>query len=110
MANKLSNRLLCGAAAALIAAAAPALAADQPGAFSFSFSFGKNQEAQRAEETAAQLKELDQRLYAYADRYTTLIVSAADEIVQGNPDADQRRLAHQVKLVGASSIYDIVTN
>ncbi len=92
----------------MLCAAAAASAADKPGFFSFSF--GKNQDAQRAEETATQLKELDQRLYAFADRYTTLIVSAADEIVQGNPDADQRRLAHQIKLVGTSSIYDIVTN
>jgi hypothetical protein len=96
------------AALLMLCAAATAGAADKPGFFSFNF--GKNEDAQRAEESAAQLKELDQRLYAFADRYTTLIVSATDEIVQGNPDADQRRLAHQVKLVGTSSIYDIVTN
>lgn len=67
-------------------------------------------EAQRAEEIVAQLKELDQRLYAFADRYTTLIVSASDDIARDNPSAEQRRLAHQIKLVGTSSIYDIVTN
>jgi hypothetical protein len=91
-----------------VAITQPATAADKPGFFSFSF--GKSNEEQRAEDTSAQLKELDQRLYAFADRYTTLIVSAADEIVEGNPNADQRRLAHQIKLVGTSSIYDIVTN
>lgn len=95
-------------AATLALAAAPALAADKPGFFSFAF--GKDTTQQRAEESSAQLRELDQRLYAFADRYTTLIVSAADEMVMNNPDADQRRLAHQIKLVGTSSIYDIVTN
>jgi hypothetical protein len=99
--------ILCALAAAVLPAL-PAAAADKPGFFSFSF--GKSAEEQRAEVVAAQLKELDQRLYAFADRYTTLVVSAADEIVQGNPDLDQRRLAHQIKLVGTSSIYDIVTN
>jgi hypothetical protein len=97
-----------GALMLFIAGTAPVGAADKPGFFSFSF--GKSKDEQRTEEVTAQLRELDQRLYAYADRYTTLIVSAADEIVQGNPNADQRRLAHQIKLVGTSSIYDIVTN
>jgi hypothetical protein len=96
---------LCSAA---LLCASTALAADKPGFFNFSFGKAK-EEQRRAEQTAAQLKELDQRLYAFADRYTTLLVSAADEIVQGNPDAEQRRLAHQIKLVGTSSIYDIVT-
>lgn len=72
--------------------------------------FGKNKEEQASEQNLARLKELDQRLYAFADRYTTLVVSAADEIVANNPDPEQRRLAHQIKLVGTSSIYDIVTN
>jgi hypothetical protein len=110
MATSLSARIAWALALSLGCVAAPAAAAEKTGGFNFSFSFGKNQDQQRAEETAAQLKELDQRLYAFADRYTTLIVSAADEIVQGNPSADQRRIAHQIKLVGTSSIYDIVTN
>ncbi len=101
------SRFISLCALALLMAATNAAAADKPGFFNFSFG-GKDQ--QRAEETAAQLRELDQRLYAFADRYTTLIVSAADDIVRGNPDAEQRRLAHQIKLVGTSSIYDIVTN
>lgn len=94
----------------LIALAGAATAAEGPGGFSFSFSLGNDKAKQRAEETAAQLRELDQRLYAFADRYTTLIVSATDEIVAGNGHAEQRRLAHQIKLVGTSSIYDVVTN
>ncbi len=97
-----------GALLMLCANTGPARAADAPNAFSFGF--GPSQEDKRAQETATQLKELDQRLYAFADRYTTLLVSATDEIIHGNQDADQRRLAHQIKLVGTSSIYDIVTN
>jgi hypothetical protein len=103
------SRRLAAVLAAMLLSAAVAHAQDKKG-FSFNFGFGKGKEEQRAEEVSTQLKELDQRLYAYADRYTTLVVSAADDIVQGNPDADQRRLAHQIKLVGTSSIYDIVTN
>jgi hypothetical protein len=107
MRSSFSRRLAALLAVGLLAVAAQAQ--DSKG-FSFNFSFGKGKEEQRAQEISAQLKELDQRLYAYADRYTTLVVSAADEIVEGNTDADQRRLAHQIKLVGTSSIYDIVTN
>lgn len=93
----------------LLALAAPATPAlELPHLLSFGL-LGKSAEQKRAEGQAAMLKELDLRLYAFADRYTTLIVSAVDEMVQGNPSADQRRLAHQVKLVGTSSIYDIVT-
>jgi hypothetical protein len=58
-----------GALVIASASALPAAAADKPGFFSFSF--GKSNEEQRAENTSAQLKELDQRLYAFADRYTT---------------------------------------
>ena len=68
----------------VMGASAPAAAADKPGLFSFNF--GKSADEQRAAEGSAQLKELDQRLYAFADRYTTLIVSAADDMVQGNPN------------------------
>ena len=54
--------------------------------------------------------ELDKAAYAFADRYTTLIVAATDAMIRDNPSAEQRRLAHQVKLVGISGVYDIVTN
>jgi hypothetical protein len=56
------------------------------------------------------VQELDQLTYAFADRYLTYIVSACELIEKDNPNAEQRRLAHQVKLVQVSSIYDIVTN
>ena len=54
-------------------------------------------------------KVLDQICYAYADRYMTLIVSACDAIAKDNPSAEQRRLAHLIKLTGVTSTYDIVT-
>jgi hypothetical protein len=61
----------------------------------------------QAKVTAA---ELDKAAYAFADRYTTQIVAATDALLRGNPPAEQRRLAHQVKLVSVSGVYDIVTN
>lgn len=54
--------------------------------------------------------ELDKSAYAFADRYTTQIVAATDAILRDNPSPEQRRLAHQVKLVSVSGVYDIVTN
>lgn len=59
---------------------------------------------------AITMQELDQMTYAFADRYLTYIVSACEAIEKNNPNAEQRRLAHQVKLVQVSSVYDIVTN
>lgn len=61
----------------------------------------------RVKVTAA---ELDKAAYAFADRYTTQIVAASDAVLRDNPSAEQRRLAHQVKLVSVSGVYDIVTN
>ena len=54
--------------------------------------------------------ELDKAAYAFADRYTTQIVAATDAVLRDNPSPEQRRLAHQVKLVSVSGVYDIVTN
>ena len=65
------------------------------------------QEAAPKRVTAA---ELDKAAYAYADRYTTQIVAATDAIARGNASPEQRRAAHQVKLVSVSGVYDIVTN
>lgn len=68
--------------------------------------------AQTAAETPAKVtaSELDKAAYAFADRYTTQIVAATDAVLRGNPSAEQRRLAHQVKLISVSGVYDIVTN
>jgi hypothetical protein len=46
----------------------------------------------------------------FADRYMTYIVTAAEQIEKNNPNAQHRRLAHRIKLVQVSAIYDIVTN
>ncbi len=54
--------------------------------------------------------DIDKAAYAFADRYTTQIVAAADGILRDNPSPEQRRAAHQVKLVSVSGVYDIVTN
>jgi hypothetical protein len=53
--------------------------------------------------------ELDQTLNAFADRYATHIVAATTAIAQGNPSAEQRRLAHLLKLGTVSSMYDIAS-
>ena len=54
--------------------------------------------------------DLDKAAYAFADRYTTHVVTAADAILAANPTPEQRRAAHAVKVVSVSGIYDIVTN
>ena len=53
--------------------------------------------------------ELEQALNAYADRYATHIVAATSAIARDNPSAEQRRIAHLVKLGAVSSVYDIAT-
>ncbi len=65
-----------------------------------------------AQQTASRVTaaELDKAAYAFADRYTTQIVAATDAVLRDNPSPEQRRLAHQVKLVSVSGVYDIVTN
>ena len=55
------------------------------------------------------IPELDQLTYGYADRYFMVISSAVDAIKRGNPDPDQRRRAHQIKLNGVLSMNDIVS-
>ncbi len=54
--------------------------------------------------------ELQQLTTGFADRYMTYMVSANERIEKGNPSPEQRRLAHRVKLVQVSAIYDIATN
>ena len=55
------------------------------------------------------IEELDQLTYGFADRYIAYIVSACDQIEKAGATRQQRRLAHQVKLVQVSSVLDIVT-
>lgn len=53
---------------------------------------------------------LDQLTKSYADEYVTLVGTACERIVVGNPDVDQRRLALRWRSLSATAIYDIVSN
>lgn len=55
----------------------------------------------------SQLEELSN---AFADRYFTLMVSASERIMRGNPDVQQCRLMNGIRLLGVSSMYDIATS
>ena len=56
------------------------------------------------------MPELNQLTNAFADRLMTLVASACDEIEQTTDTAEQRRVAHQLKLAMTTSVFDIVTN
>ncbi len=56
------------------------------------------------------INELNALTNAFADRYMTYMSDAADAISKDNPNALQRKVANDVRLVQVSSIYDIVTN
>lgn len=85
-------------ALATAAAVAPPARAQQP--------------ASDADENQAQISqaELHALTNGFADRYMTYIVSAVEKIEKNNPNDQQRKLAHRIKLVQVSAIYDIVTN
>ena len=56
------------------------------------------------------INELNALTNAFADRYMTYMTDAADAISKDNPNALQRKIANDVRLIQVSSIYDIVTN
>lgn len=56
------------------------------------------------------IAELDQLIDGYADRYAVLISSAIDQIKSNNPDAEQRRVAHRIKLNGMLALNDIASS
>jgi hypothetical protein len=56
------------------------------------------------------LDEVDEMVYAFADRYNMVIGSAVDSVKRNNPDPDQRRLAHGVKLNGMLAVSDIASS
>jgi hypothetical protein len=70
------------------------------------------QQPQQQEEEQATISqaELHALTNGFADRYMTYIVTAAEQIEKNNPNAQHRRLAHRIKLVQVSAVYDIVTN
>jgi len=57
----------------------------------------------------ATASELHKATDACADRYTAQL-AAAEALLRGKPSAKRRRLAHQVKLLNASGICDVVAN
>ncbi|MGL4234268.1 MAG: hypothetical protein ACRCWJ_23135, partial [Casimicrobium sp.] len=63
-----------------------------------------------ADTSRVTITELNALTNAYADRYMTYMSDAADAISKDNTNAQQRKLANDVRLVQVSSIYDIVTN
>ena len=65
---------------------------------------------QEEEQAMISQAELHALTNGFADRYMTYIVSAAEQIENNNPNAQHRRLAHRIKLVQVSAVYDIVTN
>jgi hypothetical protein len=65
--------------------------------------------AQAQTENQRKRIELDQTLNAFADRYATHIVAATTAIARDNPSAEQRRMAHLIKLGAASAMYDIAS-
>jgi hypothetical protein len=62
------------------------------------------------EQSLISLAELHEMTSGFADRYMTYIVSAVEKIEKNNPNDQQRRLAHRIKLIHVSAVYDIVTN
>ncbi|MGE0800722.1 MAG: hypothetical protein AB7G13_12095 [Lautropia sp.] len=104
---------LLGAASALLAALvlpallAPPPAMAQPRAAASTPAGGVDNDENQATISQATLVQLTN---GFADRYMTYIVSAADAIEKNNPNTEQRRLSHRIKLVQISAIYDIVTN
>jgi len=55
------------------------------------------------------IPELDQLTYGYADRFNMVISSAVNALKSGNPDPEQRRMAHQIRLNGVQAMNDIVS-
>src|SRR5262245_36526981 len=56
------------------------------------------------------LEEVDELTYGFADRYLMVITSAVDSIKRNNPDPEQRRLAHRIKLDGVLAVEDIASS
>lgn len=55
------------------------------------------------------LGEIDQRCYAFADRYAVVLASAVEDICRDEPDLRRRREAHLLRVGGVSGIYDVAT-
>ena len=55
------------------------------------------------------LAKVERMLDSLADRQVTLVADAAEAIRRESPEADERRLAHILKLAHGTAVYDIVT-
>lgn len=66
--------------------------------------------ARRLAENKLTLESLQSLNLAYADRYLTTIAAACDEIIDGNPDREQRAAAAQFRVAYITAIYDVVTS
>ncbi|MGL4576163.1 MAG: hypothetical protein ACRCV9_15380 [Burkholderiaceae bacterium] len=63
-----------------------------------------------ADSSRVTINELNALTNAFADRYMTYMVDAAEAISKDNPNVQQRKMANDVRLVQVSAVYDIVTN
>src|SRR3954469_22171122 len=54
-------------------------------------------------------RELDQFNRAFAERYVTIIANACSAVKRDNPSSELRARAHTVRLMTATSTYDIVS-
>ncbi|MEM8758034.1 MAG: hypothetical protein AAGF47_09665 [Planctomycetota bacterium] len=66
------------------------------------------QESPRGGPISAQ--ELRERNRAFADRYRVVLAGATDTIMDRRTDPEIRRKAHQLKVDGATAVYDIVVD
>jgi len=70
--------------------------------------FGDN--AKMLKDQRLKRADLEAMSNAFADRYFTLMLSASEKVMRGNPDIGQRRLMNGLRLLSVSSIYDIATS
>ena len=53
--------------------------------------------------------ELDQITKSFADRYVLLLENACDELKRGSISAEEKRIAHRLKVTGATAAFDAAT-
>ena len=55
------------------------------------------------------LAQIDQRCFAFADRYAVVLSSVVEDICRDEPDLRRRREAHRLRVGGISGVYDVAT-
>lgn len=53
--------------------------------------------------------ELDQITKSFADRYVLLLANACDELKKGSASREEKRIAHRLKVTGATAAFDAAT-